>query len=132
MTQEQQAELRHAAFRPALAAAAAATQAWLAAQGGRTTAEALSVCRTGSDTECSQQRAVCSASNVNPRHIQLSAAHAVGACKPCGAAVSSSDDSSANDVDYIALAAMKGTLRPELRFSSSGSSDLPGVTETEV
>jgi hypothetical protein len=113
-------------FQPALAAAAAAVQSWLAAQGGLTLGEALaSSCSTTiAAKQCSHHAAEAS-SRETPQPSQAPAACVDGAHKQCDPAISGAEAIAEADVDYIALAALKGALRPKLCFVSGGGGGSP-------
>ena len=130
LLQEQQAELRHAAFQPVLAAAAAAVQSWLAAQGNATLGEALAANRsTGTAAEHRSQHALAFSSPDVPQPRQPPVACADGASRQCSPAVSDIQGATEDDVDYIPLAALKGALRPKLRFVDGGGSRSSGLRQ---
>lgn len=129
--QEQQAEARHAVYQPVLAAAAAAMAAWLAASGSSSIAAALAAAgSTDVAAEYSSTRAVGPGVSANgtlqgsPVLQVAPDADAATDSSQVAAADNDTDASAADGADYIALAAMKGTLRPKFRFTNSDTAGL--------
>lgn len=118
--QEEQAELRHAAFQPALLAAVDAVRVWLAEDGGAGSfASRLAAASTTGASSC---RSDGGAVQPLPRSRAPTGSSQPGSSEQADARC---DPPAAQQVDYIALAAVKGTVHPKLCFTGGSTA---GVT----